>query len=264
MCFSLSDPLFLCVPCSSLPIIFSIPQWQMMHAFPFGVKTSCFVGTHSNKQEYSAVCVLHHIRHHPPNTTQIHFSPSRPPSLSHTRRARLLVQEDVCSAHFNMNIIILYLAANRFSCHKPTQASSFYSWTLWDKNHIHFLTTTQMSLCKKKKKKRLSWVATSIFDGREKRYAGRVDIWPLPRCINGGQIGGQTSIFHPHFALGFHTYLNISPNADSDIETLNYHRSVTDKRRRSSLAPLRQHGDSKTPWSGKGISCHSMCPLMWY
>lgn len=48
----------------------------------------------------------------PPNTTQIHFSPSLALFLTH--RACLLVQEDVCSAHFNMNIIIFYLAAIRF------------------------------------------------------------------------------------------------------------------------------------------------------
>lgn len=64
-----------------------------------------------------------------------------PPSLSlpHTHRARLPVQEDVCSAHFNMNIIILYLAAIRFPCHKPTQASSFlFLNTGRQKNHINF------------------------------------------------------------------------------------------------------------------------------
>lgn len=46
-------------------------------------------------------------------TAQIHFPPSAL-TLSHTHRACLLVQEDVCSAHFNMNIIILYLVAIRF------------------------------------------------------------------------------------------------------------------------------------------------------
>lgn len=58
-------------------------------------------------------------------------------------------------------------------------------------------------MLKERERKR---VATSIFDGSGIRYARRVNIWPLPRCINRGQIGGQTSIFHPHFALGFHTY----------------------------------------------------------
>lgn len=51
----------------------------------------------------------------------------------------------------------------------------------------------------------------------------------MPQCINGGQIGGQTSIFHPHFALGSHTYLTTSAKAHSDSETLNYNHSVTDE-----------------------------------
>lgn len=119
-----------------LTVTFRIPQWEVSYhacCFTFGVKTSCCVGTHSNRQEFSTVCVFYTPTTIaiPPNTTQIHFSaiPRLHPSLSHTRRARLPVQEDVCSAHFNMNIIIVYLAAIRFSCHKPTQASSFCSST---------------------------------------------------------------------------------------------------------------------------------------
>lgn len=80
-----------------------------------------------------------------------------------------------------------------------------------------------------KKEEKMEVCSTSIFDGHEIRYAKRVNIWPLPHCINGGQIGGQTSIFHPHFALGSHTYLNISVSAYSDIETLNHPQSFTDK-----------------------------------
>lgn len=47
-------------------------------------------------------------------------------------------------------------------------------------------------MLKKREKKR---VATSTFDGPEIRYARRVDIWPLPRCINGGQDGGRPLSF---------------------------------------------------------------------
>lgn len=44
--------------------------------------------------------------------TQLYCSPS-PPS-HHTHWTSALVQEDVCSAHFNMNIILLYLASIHF------------------------------------------------------------------------------------------------------------------------------------------------------
>lgn len=71
------------------------------------------------------------------------------------------------------------------------------------------------------------------------------DLW---RCINGGQIGGQTSIFHPHFALGSHAYLNISPKAYSDIETLNYHHSITDKREEFTGHRKKFTGHTDTKW----------------
>ena len=163
-----------------MPVIFSIPKWQVSYdaCFSFWYELLLFHWHQSNIQEYSTVCVLHH---RPPSPQTLLKYISIPPSLSvsPTHRARLLVQEDVCSAHFNMNIIILYLAAIHFPCHKPTQASSFfffcfffYSGTLRDKNHRHF---PQLK-CHYVNKKKIEWAATSIFDGHEKTYAIGVNI----------------------------------------------------------------------------------------
>lgn len=152
----------------------------MMHVFfSSGVKSYCFIGTHSKqtRTQYSVCDVLP-----PPSKRNTNTCLSLSPLLTH--RARLLVQKGVCSAHFNMNIIIVYLAAICFPCQKPPLASSFYSWPLWDKNHIYFPTITQMVFCV-----RQMIAATSIFDGREIRYASRVHFWPVPNCINGGQTG---------------------------------------------------------------------------
>lgn len=136
------------VICTSLPITFSITQWEVScdACFPFWCKNWCFVGTHSEQSR---------IQSPPPPTTQIHFSPSLPLFLTH--RACLLVQEAVCSAYFNMNIIILYLGAIRFSCHKLTQASSFYSWTLWD--NITFIFSLKLKCHYVTKKKEKDWGA---------------------------------------------------------------------------------------------------------
>lgn len=125
--FDAPKHLYLSVPCTWMPVIFSIPKWQVSYdaCFSFWYELLPFHWHQSNIQEYSTVCVCTIA---PPSPQTLHKYISIPPflSLSPTHRARLLVQEDVCSAHFNMNIIILYLAAIHFPCHKPTQASSFF------------------------------------------------------------------------------------------------------------------------------------------
>lgn len=113
-----------------------------------------------------------------------------------------------------------------FSCHKPTRASSFYSWMLGDTNHMNFPTNWNV------------FMEGYIYIERESEWVGLhfvilifveigVNIWPLPRRINGGQVGGQTSIFHRHFALGSHMCLNISSIACSGI--LKHCHSFTDE-----------------------------------
>lgn len=134
----------------------------MMHAFPFCYEFLLFHWHQSNIQEYSTVCVLHHC---PPKCCTNTFL-SLPLSLSPTHRARLLVQEDVCSAHFNMNIIILYLAAIRFSCHKPTQASSFFLLqnTARQKSRSFPHHNWNVIMLKKKKRERTKdWVGCNIY-----------------------------------------------------------------------------------------------------
>lgn len=114
-------------------------MWCMLSLLGVKKKT-LLVGWHTFRQsriQYSEGCPLAPTPKHCKNK----LLPSPPPH-THIYGARLLVQEGVCSAYFNMNIIILYLAAIRFSCQKPTQASSFYSCTVRpkeEKNHIHFL-----------------------------------------------------------------------------------------------------------------------------
>lgn len=58
---------------------------------------------------------------------------------------------------------------------------------------------------------------------KEMRGESIFDLWhkvQSAKCINEGQIGGQTSIFHTHFALGSYKYLNTLLNAYSDIKSL--------------------------------------------
>ena len=114
--------LYLSVPCTCMPVIL---KWQVSYdacfSFLLWISPFSLAPVKHTRIQYS-VCLA------PLPPQMLHKYISVPPSLSlsPTHRARLLVQEDVCSAHFNMNIIILYLAAIRFSCHKPTQASSFF------------------------------------------------------------------------------------------------------------------------------------------
>lgn len=91
----------------------------MMHAFSLCVKTSCFVGN-PFKQIRIQYNVCYAVPPPAKHYTNIFLFLS--PLLTHS--ARLLVQEDVCSAHFNMNIIILYLAAIYLAVFFPSETNN--------------------------------------------------------------------------------------------------------------------------------------------
>lgn len=71
---------------------------------------------------------------------------SLPCSLSHTQSMSAGTGRCLLST-FQYEHHNILSSCHPFPCHKPTRASSFHSWTLWDKNHIHFPTKSQMSLC---------------------------------------------------------------------------------------------------------------------
>lgn len=118
--------------------------------------------------------------------------PSFSPPLSlFTNRACLPVQEDVCSAHFNMNTVIFYLAAICSSVINQHEPAVFILQSCRTKFHMNFLHYESNVIIKKETQSR-----NPHFWWLWKIDMQRINIWPLASCINWDQIVDQTSIFH--------------------------------------------------------------------
>lgn len=107
-------------------------------------------------------------------TAQIHFPPSAL-ALSHTQSMSACAGRCLLST-FQYEHHNTLSCCHPFSCHKPTRASSFYSWMLGDTNHINFPTNWNVFMegyiYRERKRERESWFALCNFEfcGNRSQY----------------------------------------------------------------------------------------------